>query len=131
MSGRRKVPLRVTLDGRQVASETTCICAGAYVLTIATTLPDHGLALEVHSTFVGHQGVPTCVTHLTLGPVNHDPVIAQVEHPHASLDPVLRPRECAYEHVQIVLETLKQLGYEAAIEVPDDAFEDLERVEPR
>lgn len=131
MSGRRKIPLKVTLDGRQVTSETTCIWAGAYVLTIATALPDHGLALEVHSTFVGHQGVPTCVTHLTLGPVDHDPTIAQVEHPHASLDPMLRARECAYEHVQIVLETLRRLGYEVAIDVPDDAFEDMERVEPR
>jgi hypothetical protein len=130
MSEHRTVPLAVTLDGRQIANETTCIWAGPYVLTIATMLPDQGLALEVHSTFVGHQGVPTCVTHLTLGPVGHDPVIAQVEHPHASLDPMLRARECAYEHVQIVLETLKQLGYEVAIDVPDDAFEDLERVEP-
>lgn len=131
MSERRTVPLAVSLDGRPLASETTCIWAGPYVLTIATALPDHALAIEVHSTFVGHQGVPTCVTHLTLGPVEHDPVIAQVEHPHASLDPVLRARECAYEHVQIVLSTLKGLGYEAAIDVPDDAFEDLERVEPR
>ncbi|HEX5308942.1 MAG TPA: hypothetical protein VFW38_07670 [Solirubrobacteraceae bacterium] len=130
MSERRTVPLAIARDGRRIASETTCIWAGAYVLTIATALPDQGLALEVHSTFVGHEGVPTCVTHLTLGPVDHDPVIAQVEHPHASLDPILRARECAYEHVQIVLETLKQLGYEVTIDVPDNAFEDLERVEP-
>jgi hypothetical protein len=130
MSVRRTVPLAFTLDGRQVASETTCIWGGPYVLTITTVLPDQGLALEVHSTFVGHEGVPTCVTHLTLGPVDHDPVIAQVEHPHASLDPMLRARECAYEHVQIVLQTLKHLGHEVAIDVPDNAFEDLERVEP-
>jgi hypothetical protein len=131
MGGRRKVPLAVTLDGRQVASETTCIWAGPYVLTIATALPGHGLALEVHSTFVGHDGVPTCVTHLTLGPVEHDPTIAHVEHPNANLDPMLRARECAYEHVQIVLKTLKQLGHEVTIAVPDNAFEELERVEPR
>jgi hypothetical protein len=131
MSVRRTVPLAFTLDGRQVASETTCSWGGPYVLTITTVLPDQGLALEVHSTFVGHEGVPTCVTHLTLGPVDHDPVIAQVEHPHASLDPMLRARECAYEHVQVMLETLKQLGYEVAIDVPDDAFDDMERVEPR
>lgn len=130
MSERRTIKLAVTLDDRSLASETTCMWAGPYVLTIATTLPDHGLAVELHSTFVGHEGVPTCVTHLTLGPVGHEPVIAQVEHDHASLDPMLRPRECAYEHVQILLETLKSLGYEVAIDVPDDAFEDLERVEP-
>ena len=61
MSERRTIELAVTLDGRQVSSETTCTWAGPYVLVIATALPDHGLAVEVHSTFVGHEGVPTCV----------------------------------------------------------------------
>jgi hypothetical protein len=130
MSERRTIELAVTLDGRLLASETTCMWAGPYVLTIATTLPDHGLAVELHSTFVGHEGVPTCVTHLTLGPVGHEPVIAQVEHDRANLDPMLRARECAYEHVQVLLETLKSLDYEVAIDVPDDAFKDLERIEP-
>lgn len=123
------MPLVVTLDGRQVVSETTCTWAGPYVLTIATALPDHGLAVEVHSTFVGHEGVPTCATHLTLGPVGRDPMISQVEHDRASLDPTLRARECAYEHVEIVLETLTRLGCEVGIDVPDDAFKELERVE--
>lgn len=130
MSDRRTIPLVFTLDDRRVPSETTCIWAGPYVLTISTVLPDHGLAAEIHSTFVGHQGVPTSVTHLTIGPVEHDPTITQAEHAHASLDPMLRARECAYEHVQIVLSTLTQLGYNAAIDVPDDAFADMERVEP-
>jgi hypothetical protein len=129
VSERRTIALAVTLDGRQVGSETTCTWAGPYVLVIATALPDHGLAVEVHSTFVGHEGVPTCVTHLTLGPGGHDPVIFPVEHERANLDPMLKARECAYEHVEIVLETLTRLGYEVGIDVPDDAFEQLERVE--
>lgn len=41
----------------------------------------------------------------------------------------LKARDCAYEHAEIVLETLNRLGYEAAIYMPDDAFEELERVE--
>ena len=127
MNDRRRVPLAFSLDGRQVASETTCIWAGPYVLAISTVLPDHGLAAEVHSTFVGHEGVQTLATHLTVGPVDYDPTIAQVEHAHASLDPMLGPRDCVYEHVQVVLETLKQLGYEVAIDVPEDAFADVER----
>jgi hypothetical protein len=129
MSERRTISLAVTLDGSEVSSETTCTWAGPYVLVIATVLPDHGLALEVHSTFVGHEGVPTCATHLTLGPVGCDPVIVPVGHEHASLEPMLRARECAYEHLEIVLETLKRLGYEVGIDVPDDAFAELERVE--
>ena len=54
MSDQRLIPLCVTLDGRLVSSETTCEWSGPYVLVIATTLPDPGLALEVHSIFVGH-----------------------------------------------------------------------------
>jgi hypothetical protein len=100
-----------------------------HVLVIATVLPDHGLALELDSVFVGHEGVPTCATHLTLGPVGHEPVIVPVEHEYASLNPTLKARECAYEHAEILLETLNRLGYEAGIDIPDDAFEELERVE--
>jgi hypothetical protein len=103
--------------------------AGPYVLVIATVLPEAGLAFEVHSTFVGHEGVLTCATHLTLGPVGHSPVIVPVEHERANLDPTIKARECAYEHAGVVLETLKRLGYEVGIDVPDDAFEELERVE--
>lgn len=64
MSDRRTVTLEVKLNGRKVASETVCMWAGPYVLVIATTLPDPELAVEVHSTFVGHEGVPTLATHL-------------------------------------------------------------------
>jgi hypothetical protein len=56
-------------------------------------------------------------------------VIFPVEHERANLDPMLKARECAYEHVEIVLETLTRLGYEVGIDVPDDAFEELERAE--
>jgi hypothetical protein len=103
--------------------------AGPYVLTVATALPDHGLALEVHSVFIGHEGVRTCATHLTLGPVGERPLIVTAEHEHANLEPQLKARECVYEHMEIVLETLNCLGYEVAIVVPDGAFGELERVE--
>ena len=129
MRERRSIKLLVALDARPVSSETTCVWVGPYVLTVSTVLPDPGLAVEVHSSFVGHAGVPVCVTHLTLGPVGHEPTITQVEHEHASLDPTLKARECAYEHIQIVLETLKRLGHQVAIDVPNDAFRELERIE--
>jgi hypothetical protein len=99
------------------------------VLVITIVLPGHPLALELDSVFVGHEGIPTCATHLTLGPVGHDPVIVPVEHEHASLHPKLKAGDCAYEHAEIVLETLNRLGYEAGIGMPDDAFEEMERVE--
>lgn len=126
---RRIVDLEVRLDGRRVSSETTGVWAGPYVLTIATTLPDRGLALTLTSAFVGHEGVATHATHLALGPPGHDPEISTSKYANASLDPVLAPRGCVYEHVQILLDRLKQLGYEVSIEVPEDAFLALERIE--
>lgn len=103
--------------------------AGPYVLVVATTLPERQLAVEVHSTFVGHEGVATLATHLNLGPAGHAPFIAAAEHEHAHLDPTLKVRECVYEHADVVLETLKGLGYKVGIDVADDAFGQLERVE--
>ncbi len=126
---RRIVDLKVKLDGRRVESETTCMWAGAYVLTVATVLPDRGLAFELVSTFVGHRDVVTHVTHLALGPPGTGAEISAQDHAHESLDPMIRARECAYEHVQVLLEQLTSLGHEASIEVPDGAFDELERIE--
>lgn len=129
MTDWRTVPLQVKLDGQTVTSETVCVPAGPYVLTIATTLPDRGLAVETHSTFVGHEGVNTAATHLTLGPPGHPPSLTTAEHDHANVDPVLHPRECVYEHANVLIQTLKDLGYNAALDLADDAFSELERIE--
>jgi hypothetical protein len=126
VSAWRTIALAVELDGEQVASETVCVFAGAHALTIVTTLPKRGLAFELTSSFVGHENVPTHATHLALGPADHRPEISAVEYEHLRVDPVLSPRDCAYEHVAIILERLTELGYEVSIQVPDDAFEALE-----
>jgi hypothetical protein len=126
VSAWRTIPLAVELDGDQVASETVCVFAGAHALTIVTTLPERGLAFELTSSFVGHEDVPTHATHLALGPPGHRPEISAADYDHLSVDPVLSPRDCAYEHVAIILEQLTRLGYEVSIQVPDEAFEQLE-----
>jgi hypothetical protein len=126
VSAWRTIALVVKLDAEQVVSETVCVTAGAHALTIVTALPDRGLALELTSSFVGHEGVATHATHLALGPPGHDPQISTREYEHAHVDPVRGPRDCAYEHVAILLEQLTQLDYEVSIEVPDNAFEELE-----
>ncbi len=127
---RRVIDLEVSLGGDRATSETTAICAGPDVLTIVTVLPDHGVLFELTSTFVGHKGVDTHVAHLVLGPPGEDPVIHTKDHPPERLDPTYDPRGCTYEHIQILLEHLKRLGYDVAIDVPDGAFDELERVEP-
>ena len=126
MSAWRTIGLVVKLDGEDVASETVCVSAGAHALTIVTTLPEKGLAFELTSSFVGHEDVATHATHLAMGPPGHEPQIYVREYEHARVDPVLGPRDCAYEHVAILLEQLTELGYGVSIEVPDDAFEELE-----
>jgi hypothetical protein len=126
VSAWRTIALVVKLEGEQVASETVCVSAGAHALTIVTALPDRGLAIELTSSFVGDQGVATHATHLALGPPGHEPEIAVREYEHANVDPVYGPRDCAYEHVAILLEQLTQHGYEVSIDVPDNAFEELE-----
>jgi len=126
---KRDIQLKITLDGQSVTSETTCTWAGPYALAVETTLPDRGLAVELHSLFVGHEDVPTCATHLSLGPVGRDPSIFTTEHEHSELDPKTEPRECAYEHMNILVEILTRLGYQVALDVADQAFGELERVD--
>jgi hypothetical protein len=126
VSAWRTIPLVVKLDGEQITSETVCVSAGAHALTIVTALPDRGLAIELTSSFVGDEDVATHATHLVLGPPGHDSRIFVREYENAHVDPVYGPRDCAYEHVAILLEQLTELGYGVSIEVPDDAFEELE-----
>jgi hypothetical protein len=130
VSDRLIIDLKVSLGGARITTETTAICAGPDVLTIVTVLPDHGVSVELTSTFIGHQGVDTHVAHLVLGAPGEDTQIHTTDHPHERLDPTYDPRGCTYEHIQILLEHLKRLGHDAAIDVPDGAFNELERVEP-
>jgi hypothetical protein len=129
VSARRTISLDIQLDGHRVESETTSIGAGPYALVISTVLPGTGLALQIHSTFVGHEGLPTCATHMTLGPVGHDPSIVMVEYDRENLDPMTKPRECVYEHAGIMLEALTRLGYAPSFDMDENAFTELERTE--
>jgi hypothetical protein len=122
VSERHNVTLHVKIAGKPVSSETTCMWAGPYILAIATVLPDRGLALGVHSSFLGHSGVPTLASHIVLGPIGHAPYAVSAEHDHAEIDPSLRPRDCIYEHAGIVVEALKAISEDVGIDVPDDAF---------
>lgn len=130
MTDRPTIDLRITLDGDLVQSETTYTWAGPYVLTVHTVLPQRDLALELHSTFTGHQGVPTIAVHLVLGPPGHEPITITGEHPHEQLDPTFAPRACAYEHAHQLIEILDNLSIHASIAIPgEQAFAQLERVE--
>jgi hypothetical protein len=124
------LPLDIRLDGEAVEAHSTyAAAAGGRVLTIATVLPEHGLAFELISTYVGHAEVPAHVTHLALGPVGHPASIEHVEDREQQLDPVADPRACAYDHAHHLIEALSALGYRASVEVDERTFTALERVE--
>ncbi len=132
MSCSSSIDLQITLDGRAAASDTRFTRAGAWVLSIASTLPGpDGPVVELHSTYVGHPGLRTRATHLQLGPRSGESALLSAEHrddrePEDCLV-LFRPRELAYDHAHRLLELLQQLGHTAAVTVPDQAFGQLER----
>lgn len=127
---RGELPLEVLIDDRRC--ETHCsytFAAGGSVLTIATVLPERGLAFELVSTYVGWPGVHTNVTHLALGPAGYSPSVEQAEHDHEQLNPVTEARACAYDHAQQLIERLTALGHRTSLRVDELTFCALERVE--
>jgi hypothetical protein len=120
------------IDAAPAYSETTYSWAGAHVLTLHTVIPRADLALELHSTFVGHPGLRTHVAHLRCGPPGHEPSLTSADIDDAELEPTYAPRACAYEHAQRLIELLSDLGHCAAVNVPgESAFDSLERIGPR
>ena len=118
------LPFRVLVDGEPAATETSFAWAGPYALTVATTVPQ--LALELHSGYVGHPGVATETTHLRLAHGLRETARATL--PNESVCLVFTPRAAAYDHAHQLLELLATLGYEARLEIADDAFVALEAV---
>ena len=123
-----KIPLRLQLDGRNVRSETVYAEAGAYALTIMTTLPAADLPVELHSTYVGHPGSTTHATHLRLGPEARSPRIDTTEHADDDICVVFTPRNAVYDHAHELVEFFETLGYRAAVHVDDGAFQTLEAI---
>jgi len=92
---RPSIDLELSIDAEPVVSETTCTWAGAHVLTVHTVVPRSDLALELHSTFVGHPGLRTQVVHLRLGPPGHEPTSTSSEVDEAQLEPTYAPNHFA------------------------------------
>lgn len=113
--GRARIDVKLSLDGALVPSEVTYLWAGPYVLSVHTVIPQPDLAVELHSTFCGHPGTPTAVSHLTLGPPGHPPVLTRDEQPREDL---LVGDGCVYEHAMRLVELLRGLGREPSVDLP-------------
>ena len=113
---RGRVPITFTLDGEPVESVTHLARPGPYVLVVQTVIPQSGLAVELHSTFVGHSSVPTQATHLLLGPVGRPPHVATREDASGIVDPVNRPDSCVYAHCHELIDLLAERGLDMTVE---------------
>ncbi len=101
------------------------------MLCLQTVIPQAGIALELYSTFVGHEGIDTHATQLLLGPPGRTTPIHVNRHEHDNVDPTFEPRTCVCEHAQHLIEALQNLGWHASVNVPDErAFGELEHVNP-
>lgn len=109
--------LPIDVDGRRAESETTIVRNGAYVLAISTVLPGRGLAVELHSTYVGHPASETLSTHLLLGADLPCPQTIGDVHDVGQLDVLGRPRDCLYDHALRLQELLRSVGRQAAIHI--------------
>jgi YD repeat-containing protein len=127
---RGDIPLRVSIDDRPFEAHSTYSWSGGgAVLTLSTVLPEQGLAAELISTYVGHADTATIATHLMLGPLGQPATILTAEHTHEHVDPVENARECTYDHAHQLIEHLGADGRRVSVELNEQSFTQLERVE--
>jgi hypothetical protein len=127
---RGEIPVRVGVDGRECQAHCSYVFAGGgRVLTIETVLPDHGLALELISTYTATPDLPTQVIHLRVGPVGHPSQVSHAERDHGQLDVSSDPRACVYDHAHELVHHLHALGHHASVGLDEQAFTALERIE--
>jgi len=112
---RDRLAITFALDGERLESTTRLVRSGPYVLVLQTVLPQTGLAVELHSTFVGHAAVRTRATHLLLGPVGQPPSVVTREDESGIIDPVERPDSCVYAHCHELIELLAERGLHVAV----------------
>ena len=118
--------LAVHLDGARVPAHTELAYAGAYQLTLSTTLP--ALGVELHSSYLGHpDAAEALASHLALAP-DTDPRTWSSTHRGTELPVSEARRRCLYDHALELQELLA--GHESAravaVELADAALELLD-----
>ena len=118
------VPLpdpRLAVDGGPVGCTTRLAYGGAYQLTIWTIVP--ALALELHSSYLGHPNGDSAVSHLQLRP-GEPPQIVTDQRPGASLPVREARRLCLYDHLAALRDLVAEhTNQPASVEVADQALE--------
>ncbi len=107
MGVRTPIPVPIAIDGAMVRSETLFAGVGAYALMLSSVLPDH--ATELHSTYLGHPGAVTRVSHLLLAPGLAES--EAVERCTESVPVMFARRRCLYDHLQRLQDCLERCGH--------------------
>jgi hypothetical protein len=117
---------RVTVAGRPLACSTLLGYAGAYQLTLSSTLPD--LGTELHSCYLGHPAADrTAAAHLELRP-RDAPRVRLLEHQPSTLPVRDARRRCLLDHLAELRGLLAATtGQQVRVDVDDAALERLDR----
>jgi hypothetical protein len=108
----------ITVDGETHIATTRWTQPSAHVLTAHTVIPQPPLAIEIHSTFVGHDSTPVHATHLLLGPIGADYAIDTKPLDSTWYHPGSHARACLDEHFVQIVDLLLRAGYDARLDTP-------------
>ena len=112
--------LHVAIAGADVQSSTTIGTVGAYVVVVASAIPDCVLGLT--SCYLGDVGGAIAASHLRLGPDRAEQLTAQVLPPAPHVDQ--HARACLLDHTAELQQALAELtGEQVLIDVPARALE--------
>lgn len=112
------VRFKLNVDGQPYIATTRWTQPSPHVLTAHTALPDPPLAIEVHSTFTGHQTTAIHASHLLLGPIGAEYSVHTKELDAHWSYPGSNPGACLYEHLTQLVELLCGAGYDARLDAP-------------
>jgi hypothetical protein len=111
----------LAIDGAPLECATQLAYAGAYQLTLSSVVPE--LAVELHSSYLGHPDGETAVTHLQLQPEEPPATVAELQPGRAM--PVREARRlCLYDHLAVLRQLVADAtGAPVTVEVADQALE--------
>jgi len=110
----------VAIAGAEVQSSTTIGTVGAYVVVVASVIPDRVLGLT--SCYLGDVGGAIAASHLRLGPDRAEQVTAQVLPPAPHVEQ--HARACLLDHAAELQHSLAELtGEQVLVDVPASALE--------
>jgi hypothetical protein len=111
---------RITVAGELARSSTTIGTVGAYVVVVATTVPDH--VAGVTSCYLGYVGDAIAASHLRLGPAGNEQLRVEILERPPHVDQ--HARACLLDHAAELQRALADLtGADVSIDVSPRALE--------